>query len=147
MADSKQLVITAAETKAMHANTPAPIRQEIAVTGSVNQQGDIQPIGGVNQKIEGFHDVCRIKGLTGGQGVLIPIENVDDLMLHDAVIEAVAQGKFHIYPVATVEEGIEVLTGVRAGSRDAAGRFEEGTVFARVDQRLREMAAILKDYA
>jgi predicted ATP-dependent protease len=124
-----------------------PIRQEIAVTGSVNQQGDIQPIGGVNQKIEGFHDVCRIKGLTGGQGVLIPIENVDDLMLHDAVIEAVAQGKFHIYPVATVEEGIEVLTGVRAGSRDAAGKFEEGTVFARVDQRLREMAAILKDYA
>ncbi len=124
-----------------------PIRQEIAVTGSVNQQGDIQPIGGVNQKIEGFYDVCRIKGLTGRQGVLIPIENVDDLMLHDSVIDAVAQGKFHIYPVATVEEGIEVLTGVRAGSRDAAGKFEEGTVFARVDQRLREMAAILKDYA
>jgi ATP-dependent Lon protease len=124
-----------------------PIRQEIAVTGSVNQQGDIQPIGGVNQKIEGFYDVCRIKGLTGRQGVLIPIENVDDLMLHDSVIDAVAQGKFHIYPVATVEEGIEVLTGVRAGSSDAAGKFEEGTVFARVDQRLREMAAILKDYA
>ena len=79
--------------------------------------------------------------------VFTPIENVDDLMLHDSVIDAVAQGKFHIYPVATVEEGIEVLTGVRAGSSDAAGKFEEGTVFARVDQRLREMAAILKDYA
>ncbi|HEV3254525.1 MAG TPA: AAA family ATPase [Candidatus Acidoferrales bacterium] len=124
-----------------------PIRQEISVTGSVNQQGDIQPIGGVNQKIEGFFDVCRLKGgLTGGQGVLIPSENVDDLMLRDEVIETVRQGKFHIYPVASVEEGIEILTGVAAGRRDAKGRFEEGTVFARVDQRLREMANTLKEY-
>ena len=96
-----------------------PIRQDLAVTGSVNQQGDVQPIGGVNQKIEGFYDVCRLKGLTGKQGVLIPAENVEDLMLRDEVIEAVAEGQFHIYPIATIEQGIEILTGVRAGKRDA----------------------------
>ncbi len=123
-----------------------PISQELAVTGSVNQQGDIQPIGGVNQKIEGFFDVCRLKGLTGKQGVLIPSENVDDLMLRDDLIEAVAKGQFHIYPVATVSEGIALLTGVRAGARDAGGKFEEGTVFARVDDRLRKMADTLRDY-
>ena len=82
----------------------------------MNQQGDIQPIGGVNQKIEGFYDVCRLKGLTGKQGVLIPAENVDDLMLRDDVIEAVAKGQFHLYPVATVEQGIEILTGVTPAS-------------------------------
>jgi len=123
-----------------------PIRQDIAVTGSVNQQGDIQPIGGVNQKIEGFYDVCRIKGLTGQQGVIIPVENVEDLMLRDDVVEAVAAGKFHVLPVAKVEEGIEVLTGVKAGQRDANGKFEPGTSFALVDQRLREMAQTLKEY-
>ena len=123
-----------------------PIRQELAVTGSVNQQGDVQPIGGVNQKIEGFYDVCRLKGLTGKQGVLIPAENVDDLMLRDEVIEAVAQGRFHIYPIATVEQGIEVLTGVRAGKRNAAGKFESGTVFAKVDARLSQMAATLSKF-
>ncbi|MGB8849382.1 MAG: AAA family ATPase [Candidatus Acidiferrales bacterium] len=123
-----------------------PISQELAVTGSVNQQGDIQPIGGVNQKIEGFFDVCRLKGLTGKQGVLIPSENVDDLMLRDDLIEAVAKGQFHIYPVATVSEGIALLTGVGAGARDASGKFEEGTVFARVDDRLRKMADTLRDY-
>ncbi|MGH9707645.1 MAG: Lon protease family protein, partial [Candidatus Acidiferrales bacterium] len=96
-----------------------PIRQELAVTGSVNQQGDIQPIGGVNQKIEGFYDVCKLKGLTGQQGVLIPSENVEDLMLRDEVIEAVAKGLFHIYPVSTIEQGIEILTGMRAGKRNA----------------------------
>jgi len=123
-----------------------PIRQELAVTGSVNQQGDIQPIGGVNQKIEGFYDVCRMKGITGTQGVLIPSENVDDLMLRDDVIEAVAQGCFHIYPVATVDEGIEILTGTPAGKRASAQRFEDGTVFAKVDSRLSEMADTLKKY-
>lgn len=123
-----------------------PIRQDLAVTGSVNQQGDVQPIGGVNQKIEGFYDVCRLKGLTGKQGVLIPAENVDDLMLRDEVIEAVAQGRFHIYPIATVEQGIEVLTGVRAGKRNAAGKFESGTVFAKVDARLSQMAATLSKF-
>jgi predicted ATP-dependent protease len=123
-----------------------PIRQDLAVTGSVNQQGDIQPIGGVNQKIEGFYDVCRIKGLTGQQGALIPFENVDDLMLRDDLIEAVAKGEFSIYPVKTVEEGIEILTGVRAGKRDKSGKFESGTVFERVDARLSEMAKTLSDF-
>ena len=112
----------------------------------MNQKGDIQPIGGVNQKIEGFYDVCRIQGLTGTQGVIIPIENIEDLMLRDDVIEAVGQGKFHIFPVQTVEQGIEVLTGVRAGARSSEGKFEEGSVFALADQRLRELATLLKEY-
>ncbi len=123
-----------------------PIRQDIAVTGSVNQQGDIQPIGGVNQKIEGFYDVCRVKGLTGRQGVIIPVENVEDLMLRDDVVEAVAAGKFQVLPVASVEEGIEMLTGVKTGQRDAQGKFEPNTVYALVDERLREMAQTLKEY-
>ena len=123
-----------------------PIRQEIAVTGSVNQQGVVQSIGGVNEKIEGFYDVCRLRGLTGTQGVLIPAENVEDLMLRDDVIEAVAAGKFHVHPVAHVAEGIEILTGHAAGFRDGQGRFPSGTVFARADDRLRQMAAILKKY-
>jgi predicted ATP-dependent protease len=123
-----------------------PIRQEFAVTGSVNQQGDIQPIGGVNQKIEGFYDVCRLKGLTGTQGVLIPAENVDDLMLHDEVVEAVSRGQFHIYPVATIEQGIEILTGRHAGKREPSGKFEPGTIFAQVDDRLTQMAKILGQY-
>ncbi len=123
-----------------------PIRQELAVTGSVNQQGEIQPIGGVNEKIEGFYDVCRLKGLTGKQGVLIPAENVDDLMLRDEVIEAVAEGRFHIYPVATIPQGIEILTGVRAGARTASGKFEPGSVFAKVDARLSRMASTLHKF-
>jgi lon-related putative ATP-dependent protease len=123
-----------------------PIKQELSVTGSVNQQGDVQPIGGVNQKIEGFYDVCKLKGLTGTQGVLIPAENVEDLMLRDEVIEAVAKKKFHIYPVATIEQGIEILTGVRAGKRGKAGKFEPGSVFAEVDSRLREMAETLRRF-
>jgi len=123
-----------------------PLRQDIAVTGSVNQQGDIQCIGGVNQKTEGYFDVCRLKGLTGSQGVMIPSENVEDLMLREDVVEAVAAGKFHIYPVATVEQGIEVLTGVKAGQRGTDGTFEPDTCYAKVDQRLREMAKTLKEY-
>ena len=122
------------------------IRQDIAVTGSVNQQGVIQPIGGVNQKIEGFYDVCRVRGLTGTQGVLIPSENVEDLMLRDDVIEAVAAGKFHVHPVAHIDEGIEIMTGIAAGRGDSAGRFEPDTVFARVDERLRHMALTLKQF-
>jgi ATP-dependent Lon protease len=123
-----------------------PIRQEIAVTGSVNQQGDIQPIGGVNQKIEGFFDVCRVLGFTGKQGVIIPAENIEDLMLRDDTIEAVARGQFHILPISTVEQGIEILTGVKAGARDAKGAFEPDTVFALADRRLREWAQALKDF-
>ena len=123
-----------------------PIRQELAVTGSVNQHGDIQPIGGVNQKIEGFYDVCKLKGLTGKQGVLIPAENVDDLMLRDEVIEAVAKGRFNIYPVGTVEQGIEILTGVSAGKHTSNGKFTLGGVFARVDARLHDMAQAMRKF-
>ena len=122
------------------------IRQDLAVTGSVNQQGDVQPIGGVNEKIEGFYDVCRIKGLTGKQGVLIPSENVEDLMLRSDVIEAVADGRFHIYPVRTIEQGIEILTGVRAGARGSSGKFDADTLFAKVDSRLQQMATTMHQF-
>ena len=127
----------------LSALSDCPIRQDLAVTGSVNQQGDVQPIGGVNEKIEGFYDVCRIKGLTGNQGVLIPSENVEDLMLRDDVLEAVAGGRFHIYPVRTIEEGIEVLTGIPAGRREPSGKFEPDTLFAKVDERLHHMATTM----
>jgi ATP-dependent Lon protease len=123
-----------------------PIRQELAVTGSVNQQGDVQPIGGVNQKIEGFYDVCKLKGLTGSQGVLIPAENVDDLMLREEVVEAVARGKFHLYPVATIEQGIEILTGEHAGKKTSSGKYQAGSVFAKVDARLNEMARTMQEF-
>ena len=114
-----------------------PIKQGIAVTGSVNQKGKIQAIGGVNHKIEGFYDVCNAKGLTGEQGVLIPRANVQNLMLKKEVVDAVAEGLFHIYPVSTIEEGIEVLTGVPAGLPDEMGGFPEGTVFNAVRLKLR----------
>lgn len=123
-----------------------PLRQDIAVTGSVNQKGEIQPIGGVNEKIEGFFDVCRAKGLTGKQGVIIPHLNVGDLMLRKDVIQAVKEGKFHIYPVKTIDQGIEILTGVEAGERlDGAG-YKEGTVNYRVDQKLRELGMKIKEF-
>ncbi len=123
-----------------------PLRQDIAVTGSINQQGAIQAIGGVNEKIEGFFDVCRIKGLTGTQGVMMPESNVEDLMLREDVLEAVAAGKFHIWPVAQVEQGIEILTQTAAGSKNGDGKFEPGTVFALMDERLRSMANTMKDF-
>ena len=123
-----------------------PLRQDIAVTGSINQQGDIQAIGGVNEKIEGYFDVCRIKGLTGTQGVMIPEANVEDLMLREDVLDAVASGKFHVWPVGKIEQGIEILTNVSAGSRNGTGRFDAGTVFSLVDERLREMAKTLKEF-
>jgi ATP-dependent Lon protease len=123
-----------------------PLRQDIAVTGSMNQQGDIQAIGGVNQKIEGFFDVCRIKGLTGTQGVLMPESNVEDLMLREDILEAVAAGKFHIWPVAKIEQGIEILTGCTAGQKKSNGKFEEETVFALMDERMRDMARTLKEF-
>ena len=123
-----------------------PLRQDIAVTGSINQQGDIQAIGGVNEKIEGYFDVCRIKGLTGTQGVMIPAANVEDLMLREDVLDAVTSGKFHVWPVGKIEQGIETLTNVAAGSRNGTGRFDAGTVFALVDERLRDMAKTLKEF-
>lgn len=123
-----------------------PLRQDIAVTGSMNQRGDIQAIGGVNEKIEGFFDTCRIEGLTGTQGVMIPAANVEDLMLREDVLEAVKSGRFHIWPIGRVEQGVELLTGIRAGQRNGDGGFEKGTVFAMVDQRLREMAKTMKGF-
>jgi len=114
-----------------------PIRQGIAATGSVNQKGQIQAIGGVNQKIEGFFEVCREKGLTGAQGVIIPCSNVQNLMLRRDVIDAAKKKQFHVYRVATVAEGIEVLTGVPAGQADEDGHFPPGTVFGAVQQKLK----------
>ncbi len=123
-----------------------PIRQDIAVTGSVNQKGEVQPIGGVNQKIEGFFDVCKAKGLTGDQGVMIPFQNIRNLMLREDVIKAVQDGKFHIYAVKTIDEGIEILTGMSAGDKKPDGRYPEGTVNYRAEKRLGELAEGVKEY-
>lgn len=118
----------------------APIRQGIAVTGSVNQWGEIQPIGGVNEKIEGYFYVCKQKGLTGEQGVIIPHQNIRNLMLNDDVIEAVKQGLFRIYSVENVSEGIEILTGIKAGAEKVQeGIFEKGTIYGCVAERLNKM--------
>jgi len=117
-----------------------PLKQGIAVTGSVNQRGEVQPVGGVTRKIEGFFDVCKVKGLTGEQGVIIPAQNVKNLMLRDDVVEAVREERFHIYPVKTVGEGIAILTGVEAGEREEDGSYPEGTVNWAVEKRLRELA-------
>ncbi len=119
-----------------------PIRQDLAVTGSVDQYGDVQAIGGVNEKIEGFYRVCKAVGLTGTQGVLVPRSNIANLMLDPEAMEAVEKGSFHIYPVDTIEGGIEILTGVRAGSID-----EPGTISYLVDQRLRKMSELLRERA
>lgn len=123
-----------------------PIRQDIAVTGSVNQRGEIQPIGGVNQKIEGFYEVCKAIGLTGEQGVMIPHQNVRHLMLKEEVVEAIKQGKFHIWPVKTVDQGIEILTGVTAGERDLQGNYPPDSVHGRVNAKLKLFAEIVKEY-
>lgn len=117
-----------------------PLRQDLAVTGSVNQHGQIQAVGGVNRKIEGFFATCKLMSLTGAQGVIIPATNVRNLMLRQEVVEAVAAGRFHIYPVETIDEGIELLTGVAAGQRDEEGEFPEGTINAAVAARLAEAA-------
>jgi ATP-dependent Lon protease len=122
------------------------LRQNIAVTGSVNQKGEVQPIGGVNHKIEGFFDVCKAKGLTGDQGVMIPHQNIRNLMLREDVVKAVQDGQFHIYQVKTIDEGIEVLTGVPAGERQADGTYIEDTVNYLIDKRLQEFAEKLKGY-
>jgi predicted ATP-dependent protease len=123
-----------------------PVKQNIAVTGSVNQKGEVQAIGGVNEKIEGFYEVCKQKGLNGQQGVMIPESNVQNLMLKEEVVEAVKAGQFNIYSVKTIDEGIEVLTGRKAGVRGAEGTFEEETVNFLVDKQLRVMADRLKEY-
>jgi predicted ATP-dependent protease len=117
-----------------------PIKQSFAVTGSVNQKGEVQAIGGVNEKIEGFYHTCKAKGLKGDEGVLIPQSNVQHLMLSEEVVEAVKQGKFHIYPVKTIDDGIEILTGVKAGVLKNDGNYEADSVHFRVNKRLAEMA-------
>lgn len=123
-----------------------PIRQSYAVTGSVNQIGEVQPIGGVNEKIEGYFEICKARELSGQHGVLIPRSNVRNLMLKKEVVEAVKAGKFHIFPVKTIEEGIEILTGVPAGKQLPDGSFEKDSVYDRVDRRLREMAETAKRF-
>jgi len=121
-----------------------PIKQNLAVTGSVNQMGEIQPIGGVNEKIEGFFDICSLNGLTGDQGVIIPASNIDNLMLKDEVIEAVKNNQFHIYAVTKIEEGIELLTGVKAGEKDIYGEYEKDSIFYLANNKINEFNKVLK---
>ena len=123
-----------------------PLDQGIAVTGSMNQRGEVQPIGGVNQKIEGFFEVCKAKGLTGAQGVIIPKRNVRHLMLKREVVDAVKDGKFAVYPIEHVDEGLEILTGMQAGERDTNGNFPEGTLNDLVEKRLHGLAKDLKAF-
>ena len=123
-----------------------PLRQDIAVTGSVNQKGEIQPIGGANQKIEGFYDVCKAKGLTGNQGVMIPSLNVPDLMLRKDIVQSASDGKFHIYPVGTIDRGMTILTGIEAGEKDKEGNYPPGMVNFLVDEKLKSIAKGLKDF-
>ena len=130
----------------LSAISAVPINQGIAVTGSVSQKGEIQPIGGVTRKIEGFFDICNHKGLNGKQGVIIPEKNVKNLMLKREVVEAVEEGKFHVYPVTTIEEGIEILTGMEAGEIQEDGTYPEGTLFRKVDDKLQEMAEMEKEF-
>jgi lon-related putative ATP-dependent protease len=123
-----------------------PLRQDLAVTGSVNQKGEIQPIGGVNEKIEGFFDICRIKGLTGTQGVIIPKLNQRDLMLKTEVVAAIKSGRFHVYAIKTIDEGIELLSGVKAGKRLRSGGFQANSVDYLVDKKLTRFAEQIRDY-
>jgi lon-related putative ATP-dependent protease len=124
-----------------------PIKQYIAVTGSVNQKGEVQPIGGATEKIEGFFSVCKLKGLTGQQGVMIPHQNANNLTLNDEVVEAVRQGKFHIYPVRTIDEGIEILTGTPAGELSADRSYPHGTIHNLVSKKLKEFTETLIELA
>ncbi|HII95812.1 MAG TPA: AAA family ATPase [Candidatus Methanofastidiosum sp.] len=124
----------------LSALSEVPIKQYFAVTGSVNQKGEVQAIGGVNYKIEGFYEICKAKGLNGKQSVLIPRSNVQNLMLKEEVVEAVKEGKFHIYSVDNIKEGIEILTGIKAGEKGPDGKYPENTIYGMVDKRLRFMA-------
>jgi lon-related putative ATP-dependent protease len=123
-----------------------PLKQSIAVTGSVNQKGEIQPIGGVNEKIEGFYATCKARGLRKGQGVIIPIQNVDDLMLDGEVVKACKSGKFTIYAISSIAEGIEIFTGKPAGEKGKDGKYTKGSIFALADERLEKLAMDLKDF-
>ncbi len=123
-----------------------PLKQNLAVTGSINQMGEVQAIGGVNEKVEGFFELCKARGLTGDQGVIIPKSNQPNLMLKEEVVEAVCRGEFHIYAVSTIEEGIELLTGLKAGERKDDGTFEEGTINYKVEQALQAYAHRMKNF-
>jgi len=123
-----------------------PIYQGIAVTGSVSQKGEIQPVGGVTKKIEAFYDICKRKGLNGKQGVIIPKKNIKHLMLKKELVDSVKEGKFHIWPISKVEEGIEILTGMKAGELQPDGTYPEGTLFRKVDDRLKEFARIVSEF-
>jgi len=127
----------------MSALSEIPIIQEYAVTGSVNQKGEVQAIGGVNEKVEGFYDLCKVKGFTRKQGVIIPKSNVKNLMLREDVVEAIKEGRFHIYPVENIDQGIEVLTGVPAGEPDDEGKYTEDTINYMIQKRLDKMAELL----
>jgi lon-related putative ATP-dependent protease len=139
---------TAAELYALLSSLSGfPIKQSLAVTGSVNQRGQIQAIGGVNEKIEGFFQVCKIKGLTGTQGVIIPQSNVKNLMLHHDIVAAVEEKQFHIYAISTADEGMAILTGKEAGERRLDGSYPEGTINRAVQDRLRELAQRVRSFA
>ncbi len=119
-----------------------PLRQDLAITGSLNQYGEVQAIGGVNEKIEGFFNVCHARGLTGTQGVLIPKSNVNNLMLNEDVCEAVEQGKFSIYAIATADEALHILTGVEPGVADEQGVYPEGSINALVLEKLEALSKL-----
>ncbi|MDP2900413.1 MAG: S16 family serine protease, partial [Candidatus Bathyarchaeota archaeon] len=124
-----------------------PIKQHLAVTGSVNQKGEVQAIGGVNEKLEGYYQLCKARGLDGDHGAVIPASNVKHLMLKQEVVDAIKDGKFHIYPVSTIDEGIEALTGVKAGAPGKDGKYPAGTINRLVQDRLVEMAEKVKGYS
>ena len=121
------------------------INQSIAVTGSVNQKGEIQPIGGVNEKIEGFYQICKMRGLDGNNGVIVPIQNVRNLNLSDEIIASVKENKFHIYAISTIDEGIEILTGVPAGKKDKNGNFPAGTINSLAYEKLKKYSNSAKE--
>jgi len=122
-----------------------PLKQSIAVTGSMDQNGDVQPIGGINEKIEGFFDLCKIRGLDGSHGVVMPRKNVKNLMVKQEVVDAVKEGKFSIYAIDRMEEGLEIFTGMPAGELLEDGTYPEGTVNHLVAKRLQEIAEAMKD--
>jgi predicted ATP-dependent protease len=123
-----------------------PLRQDLAVTGSVNQMGDIQPVGGISEKIEGFFEICRKTGLTGTQGVIIPRLNVPNLILSAEIQQAVGEGKFRLFAVSNVDEGMEILTGTPAGVKSSKGTYPPASINGKVQKRLREMALQVKDF-
>jgi predicted ATP-dependent protease len=124
-----------------------PIKQNLAVTGSINQHGRVQVVGGVNEKIEGFYNVCKTRGLDGTHGVIIPKDNVKHLMLHEEVVAAVQQGLFRVFAVQNIDEAVTILTGAEAGQRDKGGNFPQDSVNAKVEEQLISYASLRKQYA